>query len=376
MLKKGPQESLVVFELQQLIKKFLETWSGDDSFENNISSDLIAQELFPKIEEQIRERSDEIIKKELDNYYLTLNINRKKERKNKKKKKGAKKKKIPGENLVHTDNPIDLLPSVIETNILTTNKPVTFNDFVGEFNYIRNLMEESSPFIPDPSLQQLKNCIMLEIAIPLGLGFFIENLTVNTDTYNKQKFKHITQNPSPIDPLEESQSLFDKKKEKTVPNNKCFLFYGPRGTGKQLMVDILAHETNSLLFTLDSDLMSEYFIDKTAITRILFIIFKLAKNLQPAIIHIKDIENWFPKKSTKKNKVPAGKCIKFKKDLLMQINKHLERNDKVVVIGTTSKPFYMNLAEAKKLFFKKFYFPFPDYSSRIKLLKYFIVEYR
>lgn len=120
--------------------------------------------------------------------------------------------------------------------------------------------------------------------------------------------------------------------------------------------------------------MSDYFVDKTPISRILYIIFKLAKSLQPSIIFIKDVENWLGKKSTKKRRIPPPKCQKFKKDLLAQVTKHLDRNDKVVVIGTTSQPWYMNLNETKKFFFKKFYFPFPDYSSRIEIIKHFIVE--
>lgn len=106
----------------------------------------------------------------------------------------------------------------------------------------------------------------------------------------------------------------------------------------------------------------------------MYIIFKLAKCFQPAIIYIKDIENWFGKKATKKRKIAPHKCAKLKKDLIAQINRHLERNDKVVVIGTTSKPWLMNQNEAKKNFFKKFYFPYPDYSSRMAIIKHFIVE--
>ena len=125
---------------------------------------------------------------------------------------------------------------------------------------------------------------------------------------------------------------------------------------------------------LDSDQMSRCFSDKKPISRIMYIIFKQAKSFQPAIIHIKDVENWFGKKVTKKRKIPPPKCQKFKKDLLAQINKHLERNDKVVVIGTTSKPWFMHQGDAKKHFFKKFYFPYPDYSSRINIIRHFIVE--
>lgn len=120
--------------------------------------------------------------------------------------------------------------------------------------------------------------------------------------------------------------------------------------------------------------MSEYFTDKTSISKILFTIFKVAKSLQPSVIFIKDVENWFGKKPSKKNKTPPPKCLRFKKDFLAQINKHLDRHDRVIVIGSTSKPWLLNMKEAKKLFFKKFYFPYPDYSSRIQIIKNFIVE--
>lgn len=84
---------------------------------------------------------------------------------------------------------------------------------------------------------------MLEIGLPLGMRFFVDNLTVNAKVYNERRLGKVEKED------EEKPTLFDKKKEKTIMNNKCYLFYGPKGTGKNMMVKILAHETNSFLFS-------------------------------------------------------------------------------------------------------------------------------
>jgi hypothetical protein len=105
--------------------------------------------------------------------------------------------------------------------------------------------------MPDPSINQLKQVIMLEIGLPLGMRFFIDNLTVNPKVFNNQRLKGAgtTIKPKkPNEPEQEEQTLFNKKKEKTILNNKCYLFYGPKGTGKEMMIKALAYETNSFLF--------------------------------------------------------------------------------------------------------------------------------
>lgn len=138
MQKKGPNYSLSVLALQEQVKNFQQIWSDKDSFSNEIDPELIAQETLPKLEEKIREKADKHIKRELDNLYFKLGLNRKKERKQKKKKKGkVKPKRIPGEKLVHTNNPVDLLPPLIETNILRRTPVVTFDDFVSTDNVLR-----------------------------------------------------------------------------------------------------------------------------------------------------------------------------------------------------------------------------------------------
>lgn len=93
-------------------------------------------------------------------------------------------------------------------------------------------------------------------------------------------------------------------------------------------------------------------------------VFKIAKEFQPSVIYFDETEHFFGKKNLKKFKNFASKCSKFKKELTNQITKHLTLEDRVIIIGCTNKPQYVNTVDAKKFFYKKFYFPFPDYSGR------------
>lgn len=63
----------------------------------------------------------------------------------------------------------------------------------------------------------------------------------------------------------------------------------------------------------------------------------------------------------------------MKKPLLdLKKNKLWQKADRIAVIGYSNKPFDGSLKDFKKLFDKKIYFPYPNYSSRKLLLQNFI----
>ena len=55
--------------------------------------------------------------------------------------------------------------------------------------------------------------------------------------------------------------------------------------------------------------------------------------------------------------------LEFKK------KKFCEVTDRIAFIGCTNKPWDGNTKELKNFFEKKFYFPFPNYSTRLMLFK-------
>ena len=331
--EKGPGSSPALKEIQRLIEEFSNKWSDESDFsENKLNIDYIAGEVYPEVKKKIENEVDNIMQIELDNLHIKMGINKKKEPSNKG---GAKIKqpKIPGENLVTDKNPENYLPILLETGILKLDKGVSFDEFFATENVVRQSQEKLAESQPDPGLLQLKRLIIEQVVIPFGTGFNIEGM------------------------------------------NRTYLFYGPMGSGKSLMIKAIKKATNALLFDLSADIVAEKYLDKVSISKMMYQVFKAAKEFQPAIILIDGVEHYFPKKNLKKNKHLVGKCAKFKKDLLNHINKHLSLEDKVIVIGCTSNPGLVNTPDLKKVFYKKYYFPFPDYSSRLLIINKLLEKY-
>jgi ATP-dependent 26S proteasome regulatory subunit len=94
--------------------------------------------------------------------------------------------------------------------------------------------------------------------------------------------------------------------------DRTYLFYGPSGTGKSLMVRALATECKAMVLDLSPYVVADNFTEKKRITELMYITFKVAKEFQPAIIVIDEIEHFFPsktaKKKSKKGPPQAGKC--------------------------------------------------------------------
>lgn len=142
------------------------------------------------------------------------------------------------------------------------------------------------------------------------------------------------------------------------------------------MVRAIVSETNAMVIDLSPDVVADKFPDRGSITKYFFMAFKVAKVFQPAIILIDEIEHYFPgkKKGGKKGKggPVIGKCQKMKRDLMNQVNKHLTPDDKVCVIACTNRPYLANVKELAKFFYKKFYFPYPDYAGRSQIFHHLV----
>ena len=224
--------------------------------------------------------------------------------------------------------------------------------------------EDEKVYQPDPSMAQLRRACTEHIVLPFSPG--VKCSCQETEEEKAMKLK-----------------LLDEEKPVTAGSMKCdlalrtFLFYGPPGSGKSLMVRAIATETRSLVLDISGYAVADRFPDKKRFQQMLVTTFRVAKKYQPAIILIDGIEQYFPgkpkkKANAKKSGIPPpviGRCSKYKKDLLAQIKQHLDHWDKVAVIATTNQPQYCDLKEVKKLFAKKFYFPYPDNTNSSLIFK-------
>lgn len=106
--------------LQELIENFNVGWAGKDeasNFKQKCDTDIVMKESMPKIEEEITLQVDELIKVELQNLYVRLNLNKKRTKDKAPKHRKPKTKPAPGEKLVGPREPIDLMPDLIQANI-------------------------------------------------------------------------------------------------------------------------------------------------------------------------------------------------------------------------------------------------------------------
>lgn len=109
-------------------------------------------------------------------------------------------------------------------------------------------------------------------------------------------------------------------------------------------------------------------------------VFIVAKEFEPSVIYIDEVEKIFPAKKKKKKgqkkpkKNDMSQPTRIKKTLLKWKAKWINEETRITIIGSCSEPLECNKKEFAKMFDKAIYFPFPDYTTRRLMWKYFIDE--
>ena len=156
--------------------------------------------------------------------------------------------------------------------------------------------------------------------------------------------------------------------------------YGPEGTGKTLMTEIIASEVGALVIHLSSTSIGNTFEDGNDATKLIHMIFTVAKeeSLSPVIIYLDNCEEFFLGKSKMKgaNSDAINTSMKrFQKDLLIYKNQYLTKKDRVLVIGCSNKPEAGDMKlmkwkgpggkpDKQGFFEHAVYLPLPSHSSR------------
>jgi hypothetical protein len=261
-----------------------------------------------------------------------------------KKDKGKKGKPLPGEKIAELKGraPDSFLSVLVEHQIVHAPRPgVRVRDFVGSFNFLGTVYQHSERrdrfgnWVPqDPSAAQLRQSLTEYGVLPLGSPFI----------------------------------------RARTPLVRSIMLYGPRGSGKTMLVSALANETGALVLNLSPSNLVGKFAGKTGPTKLVHMAFVLAKaaTLQPLIIYIDECEQVFAGGGGKKSKASANADgpARFKKDLLLYIKAALEPSDRVLVIGTSCDPSTAEVKDLRNFFDKFLHVPYPDYASRVLLWKH------
>ncbi|XP_072833386.2 dynein regulatory complex protein 11 isoform X3 [Pogona vitticeps] len=163
-----------------------------------------------------------------------------------------------------------------------------------------------------------------------------------------------------------SQSVHEK-----APTVKALLLAGPEGVGKKMLVHALCTETGANLFNLSAANIAGKYPGKAGLQMMLHMVFKVAKQLQPSVIWIGDTEKTFYKKVPKAEKEMEPKRLKKQ---LPKMLKTLKTEDRVLIVGTTKRPFNAELKPLCRVYKKIVLVPRPDYASRFVLWKHFILQ--
>uniref|UniRef100_A0A8D0GKE3 IQ motif containing with AAA domain 1 n=1 Tax=Sphenodon punctatus TaxID=8508 RepID=A0A8D0GKE3_SPHPU len=312
----------VIFSEKTPEQKRDEGWN----FLQEYDTELIKEEKRKEIEEEIRLQVDDLMRQELKNLKLAVDREREKKqkkggKKKKKGKKGGRKKKSKKEKDLTPDRTIDsLYQELVEEGLLIKAKKVKLSDYVGEYSYLGTALRQVD-IEPMPSLTDVRQLIALHGILPLG-----------------------------------SQAVHEK-----APLVKSLLLAGPAGVGKKMLIHALCTETGANLFNLSASNIAGKYPGKSGLQMMLHMVLKVAKQLQPSVVWIGDTEKTFYKKVPKAEKEMEPKRLKKN---LAKFLKSLKVEDRVLIVGTTRRPFDADLKPFCKIYKKIILVPRPDYASR------------
>ncbi|KAB0385180.1 hypothetical protein FD755_000136 [Muntiacus reevesi] len=305
-------------------------WKNRDeswNFPQDYDPELIREDKRKELESEIRAQVDELMRQELKN--LKLAVNREKELSVRPgKKKGGKKVSdaYAWEAEGGTELTIEsLYKELVEEGLLIQALKVSLSDYIGEYSYLGTSLRQVS-IEPMPSLLDVRQLITLYGILPLG-----------------------------------SAAVHEK-----APLVKSLLLAGPSGVGKKMLVHAICTETGANLFNLSAANITGKYPGKNGLQMMLHVVFKVARKLQPSVVWIGDTEKTFYKKVPHAERKMEPKRLKKQ---LPKMLKLLKPDDRILIVGTTKRPFDAELQSFCKVYQKIILVPRPDYASRYVLWK-------
>ncbi|CAJ0749173.1 4730_t:CDS:10 [Entrophospora sp. SA101] len=188
-----------------------------------------------------------------------------------------------------------------------------------------------------------------------NLKFIIIEIITSSSSLNKNNSNKESVGEPNDDYKEEEEIIYERKEIKIIKeiienafNNynlfkefglnppKGILLYGPSGTGKTLIFNAVASETNSYkIFINGPEVISKYYGETESKLKS---IFEKALENSPSIIFIDEIDALCPKRDQVNNE-SSKRVVAMMLTLMDGIsNKGDDKNGKVIVIGSTNRP--------------------------------------
>ncbi|KAM7104212.1 dynein regulatory complex protein 11 isoform 1-T1 [Molossus nigricans] len=319
---------------------YKDLWKNKDeskNFPQDYDPEMIKEEKRKELELEIREQVDELMRQELKNLKLAVNRekelppktpkkkggkNKQKEKKGKKGKKG-KFKDLTGDRTIES-----LYQELVQEGLLMQVLKVGLSDYIGEYSYLGTTLRRVS-IEPMPSLLDVRQLVTLYGILPLG-----------------------------------SQAVHEK-----APLVKSLLLAGPAGVGKKMLVHAICSETGANLFNLSAANIAGKYPGKGGLDLMLQMVLKVARQLQPSVVWIGDTEKTFYRKVPSAERTMEPKRLKKQLPKLLKL---LKPSDRILIVGTTRRPFDADLQPFCRVYQKIILVPRPDYASRYVLWRHII----
>ncbi|MBZ3886215.1 IQ and AAA domain-containing protein 1 [Sciurus carolinensis] len=354
---------------------YKDMWMNKDesrNFPQDYDEELIKKEKRKEVEAEIRLQVDELMRQELKNLKLAVNKEMelpikavKKGKKKVKGRKGRRRKKGKKDKDLTADRTIEsLFKELVEEGLLIQAQKVNLSDYIGkvhqeqacEYSYLGTTLRHVS-IEPMPSLLDVRQLIALYGILPLA------NPSAGCDRSSRWPLKALCDFTSPTEISEQASLPFDRSAavHEKAPLVKSLLLAGPSGVGKKMLVHAICTETGANLFNLSSANVAGKYPGKSGLQMMLHIILKVARQLQPSVVWIQDTEKIFYRKIPNTEKRNEPKRLKKQLPKLLKL---LKPDDRILIVGTTQRPFDAEIQSFCRAYQKIILVPRPDYASR------------
>ncbi|XP_076848767.1 dynein regulatory complex protein 11 isoform X2 [Brachyhypopomus gauderio] len=316
---------------------YREVWQARDeshNFPQRFDPQLVREEKRREVEEEVRVQVDEIMKQELKTLKLVVDRDKGMKKKSKKplkkkKKKGKKKKKKKEKDLTADRSIESLYEELALDGILVRPRNIRLSAYLGESCYLGSSLRQAA-VEPMPSLGDVRQLVTLYGVLPLG-----------------------------------SRSVHERG-----PLIRSLLLAGPAGVGKKTLLHALCTESGASLFQLSCSTLAGRYPGRGGLQLLLNMVLKVARQLQPSVIWIEDAEKTFYKKVPKTERELEPRRLK---KYLPKLVRSIRAEDRILLLGTSRRPFDADHKALCKVYKKILLIPRPDYASRLVLWRELLI---